>query len=293
MHIIMGATGRVGSAVVSHLLKNGQPVKGITRNKDKASDLQRKGADVAIADAKNMESLVDAFQDGDMLFIITPETGEEKNVIEEGRLLLENYRNALKKSPIRKVVAISSVGAQHEKGTGNLQISYMLEHAFRDLPVKQTFIRPAYYFSNWMPYFAAAKDSGTLPSFFPPDLLIPMVSPEDVGRLAAEILLSAPDKNSLYELEGPKAYSAADVANAFSKELGKTVRVEHIARRHWERTLKEEGMPEDGIKNFIEMTEAVIDGRATPEGEGTIPAKGTTTLQQYIHQVASKEKVFS
>jgi uncharacterized protein YbjT (DUF2867 family) len=293
MYIIMGATGRVGSAVVSHLLENGQPVKGITRNKDKASELKGKGADVAIADAKDMESLVDAFRGGDILFIITPETGEEENVIEEGRLLLENYRNAMERSGIRKVVAISSVGAQHKKGTGNLQISYMLEHAFRDLSVKQTFIRPAYYFSNWMPYFAAAKDSGTLPSFFPPDLLIPMVSPEDVGRLAAEILLSAADKNNIYELEGPKAYSAADVANVFSEELGKTVRVEHIERRQWERTLKEEGMPADGIKNFIEMTEAVIDGRATPEGEGTVPVKGTTTLQQYIHQKAPEEKVFS
>lgn len=40
VHIIMGATGRVGSAVVSRLLEKEQSVKGITRNADKASPFQ-------------------------------------------------------------------------------------------------------------------------------------------------------------------------------------------------------------------------------------------------------------
>jgi uncharacterized protein YbjT (DUF2867 family) len=91
MYIIMGATGRVGSAVVSHLLENGQPVKGITRNKDKAPYLEEKGSAVAVADAKNMESLVEAFTGGDTLFVITPETGEEKEVIQEGKVKRKRY----------------------------------------------------------------------------------------------------------------------------------------------------------------------------------------------------------
>jgi uncharacterized protein YbjT (DUF2867 family) len=216
------------------------------------------------------------------LFVITPETGQEEDVLDAARQILDHYRKAVLTLSIPALVGISSMGAQHRVGTGNLQISYMLEHTFADLPVKQIFIRPAYYFSNWAEYLPAVKGSGKLPSFFPPDFSLAMVAPEDVGRFAAEILSAELIGNRMYEIEGPQWYTPRDVAQSLSDALQKDVQVQHIPRKEWDQTLKQAGFSDDAVVNFIEMTEAVLDGRTQTEGKTTIAVKGATTLDNYI-----------
>jgi uncharacterized protein YbjT (DUF2867 family) len=283
MHIIMGASGQVGSAIVNNLIKNGQPVKGIIRNKDKADQLKKQGADFAIADAFNLPALTEAFKDGTTLFVITPETGKGDDVIGDTKTVLENIRKALEKSPVKKVVGLSSIGAQYNKGTGNLLMSYLLEHAFKDMDVKQTFIRPAYYFSNWLAYVPAAKANGVLPTFYPVDLSIPMISPMDVAKFATEIISSNNNEGEIYELFGPAAYTSADVAGAFAEALHNPIKAQQILRNKWEATLQKIGFSADAIKNFIEMTDAVISGSVHAENTGTIAFKGQTTLRQYVN----------
>ena len=283
MKIILGASGQVGSSVVANLIKAGQDVKAVVRDEKKGEKLKKKGAVVAVADAKDLHSLIPAFTDGDTLFALTPENGTAPNILGETEELLENYRRALASSPIKKVVGLSSIGAQHEEGTGNLEMSYLLEHAFSGLPVETVFIRPAYYFSNWMPYLPVVKETGILPTFFPVDLSIPMVSPEDVAKLVATTMTDDDANGKIYELTGA-SYSSADVAEALSHSLGKEVKAEQIPRDQWEKNLNELGFSIDGINNFIKMTNAVITGKAHPEGNGTTTVKGKTTLLQYIQK---------
>lgn len=284
MHVILGASGQVGSGIVTHLIENGESVKGIVRDEKKAEGLKNSGAAVAIADVTDLPSLVAAFQDGSTLFALTPESGHERNVIGETKDILENYRKALSNSPIKKVVGLSSIGAQYETGTGNLVMSYLLEHAFTGMPVKQIFVRPAYYFSNWMMYLGTVLENGVLPTFFPVDLTIPMISPEEVAAFVANVIQTEEEDGKIFELTGPDAYSSNDVAKAFSDALGKEVRAEQIPKEQWENTLREIGFTPDAVRNFIEMTEAVISGKANAEKEGTVQVKVKTTLQEYVLQ---------
>ncbi|SEJ61335.1 Uncharacterized conserved protein YbjT, contains NAD(P)-binding and DUF2867 domains [Dyadobacter sp. SG02] len=281
-HIILGASGRVGSAVVEKLLELDEPVKGIVRNEEKAEALKTRGADAAIADAHNLPALKVALRDGDTLFALTPETGKEENVLGDTNDILTNYRAALAAGGIQKVVGLSSMGAQHREGTGNLVMSYMLEHAFDGMGISRVFIRPAYYFSNWLGYVESAKESGVLPTFFPVDLKIPMICPTDVGHFAAEVLTNGDSDRTIYELYGPGAYSSADVAKAFSEVLGKEITAQQIPRKDWEKTLDSIGFSSDGVRNFVEMTEAVVSGKSGPDGKGTIRAQGKTTLEEFL-----------
>lgn len=287
-HIILGASGRVGSAAVDRLLERGAAVKGIVRNEEKAQALKSRGADAAVADALNLPALKAVLRDGETLFALTPETGREENVLGETNDVLTNYHAALASSGVRKVVGLSSMGAQHREGTGNLVMSYMLEHAFDGLALTRVFIRPAYYFSNWLGYLESAGESGVLPTFFPVDFKIPMLSPDDVGHFAAEIMLNDDRDMTIYELSGPASLSSADVAKAFSEVLGKEIKAQQIPRGQWEETLRSIGFSPDGIRNFIEMTEAVITGRSQAEGNGTISAQVDTTLLEYLEKVVKR-----
>jgi len=282
MHIILGASGRVGSGIVTHLIEKGESVKGIIRDQKKADQLKALGASVATANANDLPALVAAFQDGNTLFALTPESGHERNVIGEAQDILENYCKALALSPIKKVVGLSSMGAQYESGTGNLVMSYLLEHAFTTMPVKQIFVRPAYYFSNWMMHLESVREKGILPTFYPVDFSIPMIAPEDVSAFVANVIQNEEEDGKIFEITGPAAYSSNDVAKAFSRILGKEVKAVQIPREEWESNLHEAGFSQDGIRNFVEMTAAVISGKAMPEKEGPVQVQLPTTLEDYL-----------
>jgi uncharacterized protein YbjT (DUF2867 family) len=284
MNTILGASGQVGSAIVSNLLRDRKPVKGIIRDKKKADDLKKKGAEVAIADIHDERALTDSIKDATSILVLTPESGKEQDVLGDMRNVLNNYRNAIEKSQVQMIVGISSVGAQHKSGTGNLQMSYMLEHAFDGIHAEKIFVRPSYYFSNWLPYLDTVKNEGVLPTFFPPDLAIPMISPLDVAGIIARLMTEnkTQDQQTIYELEGPAWISSNDVAKAFSEVLQRDVKANEIPRSEWSNTMKSMGFSDDGSKNFIEMTEAVISGKAMPEKKNTTTIKGTTTFKKYL-----------
>lgn len=282
MNIILGASGQVGSALAENLIGKDKPVCAVIRNKKKAGDLEDKGIEVRIADYFDEKALTNAVQGGDLIFVLTPETEKSDDILGDTKTLLESYKSAIESSTIKKVVGLSSIGAQHPSDTGNLQMSYMLEHAFSEMPVQQIFVRPAYYYSNWLSYLPAVKEQGVLPTFFPTDLEISMVSPIDVAECIADIIVKNIDGSQIYELEGPKAYRPIDVAKTFEEILGRTVEAQEIPRTKWKETLQQIGFTEDAAQNLIEMTEAVIDGRAKPEGKGAKRIELSTTLKQYF-----------
>ncbi|EDM37695.1 putative nucleoside-diphosphate-sugar epimerase [Pedobacter sp. BAL39] len=282
MNIIIGASGQVGGAVAAGLLKKGKPVKAVVRDERKVSELKGQGAEVAVADAFDKEALIKAFAKGDTLFAITPETGQSDDVLGDTRKMLDNYREAVKAAGIKKIMALSSIGAQYDQGTGNLLMSHMLEAAFSNLDVKMTCIRPAYYFSNWLFHLDTVREKGILPSFLPPDMKIPMVSPMDVAKKVVEIMTSPNLASDRYEIHGRMTYSPEDIARAYAKALNREVTVQEIPRDEWENTLKEAGFTTDAIRNFIEMTDAVIDGRKLSETGEVIVFPGKSRLNEYI-----------
>jgi uncharacterized protein YbjT (DUF2867 family) len=289
MYVILGASGQVGSAIVAHLLAKKLTVKAVIHNPEKASEIKAKGAEVAIADAMDLNSLIAAFKDGDTLFAITPETFKNEDVLGETKTILENYNQAIKSSAIKKIAGLSSIGAQYSEGTGNLLMSYMLEHAFKDLAVPQIFVRPAYYYSNWLAQLPEVKKSGSLPTFYPTDLAIPMISSMDVASFVAEVLVTN-HESKIYEIVGPKQLSSDDVAAAFAEVLGKTVEAKQIPREEWDATLQKIGFSPDAKKNFIEMIHTVINGDTDPENKGTTVVKLKTRISEYIENALRDNK---
>lgn len=284
MNVILGATGQVGSSIAKHLTKNNESVKAVIRNPDKADDLKSKGVQVEIADYFDLEALQASVKGGELIFVLTPENGQSEDVLGDTRLLLKNYQKAIQSSGINKIVGLSSIGAQHESGTGNLQMSHMLENAFTDMNLPQVFVRPAYYFSNWLPYLPVVKQQGVLPSFFPVDQKIPMISPQDVAGFIAEKIANGIEGTKIYEIVGPKPLSTKDVAEVYGEILGQEVKAQQIPKEQWKQTLQQADFTDDAAENLIAMTKAVIDGRAKPEAKGPNPVKLKTSLKEYFKE---------
>jgi uncharacterized protein YbjT (DUF2867 family) len=285
MNIVVGASGQVGSAIVEHLVSKNEPVKAVIRNPDKAGELQKfKNISIEIADVFDLSALKEVFKNGSSVLLLTPDDPESNDVMGDTQKMLDNYKSAIEGSRIKKIVGLSSMGAQLEKDSGSLKMSYMLEHNFTEMNVQKIFVRPAYYYSNWMESISVIQDEGILPTFFPIDLKIPMISPLDVAKFLADLLSDNVEGNPVFEIEGPTWYNSKEVATAFGKVLNRNVIPQHIPREDWWKTMKEFGFSDDVAKNFIEMTETVADGKAKPHRVGTILKKMDTPFKTYLQQ---------
>ncbi|TCU53800.1 putative NAD(P)-binding protein [Novosphingobium sp. PhB57] len=72
MFIVLGATGHVGSATAETLLKQGETVTVVTRDAEKAELLQKLGAEIAVADVHDVETMRNVFRFGKRLFLLNP-----------------------------------------------------------------------------------------------------------------------------------------------------------------------------------------------------------------------------
>ncbi len=283
MNIIVGATGQVGSNLINELKNKGFPVRAVVRNPDKLSD---KTIETRTADLFNLEQLTEAFNGGTAVFVLTPENPTSNDIIEDTRQIVENYKKAIQATGIKKVVALSCVGSHIDSNTGNVLMSRILEQTLDDLDIEKVFIRPSYYFSNWLGYLETVEQYGILPTFFPEGLKIEMHSPIDLAKFIAKVITDTSSKK-VYELTGQEKYSPLDVANTFSKLLNKNVTVQSIPQDKWKETLMSVGFTENTAVNLSDMTKAVIDNKTVPERPNDT-IKLPTTLEKYINEQLKK-----
>lgn len=286
MNIILGASGQIGSMLVDNLLKDGQAVRAVVRSFEKGQALADKGIETATADFNDAESLTAAFQGGNTVFLLTPEDPERSDFLGETRLILDNYRKAILSTGISRIVGLSSMGAQHKTGTGNLEASYMLEHCFEGIGAEKVFVRPAYYFSNWLGYLDLVIKQGVLPTFFPPDMPVQMIAPPDAAAFLAGVMEGTPQGETLYEITGPREYSALEIAEIFEEVLERKVSVQHIPQEEWEEAFLQAGFSGDAARNFKLMTKAVVDGKT--RNDAVVPIRLETDFKEYLKSICHK-----
>jgi uncharacterized protein YbjT (DUF2867 family) len=283
MHIITGGTGRVGSALAEALLRKGEKVTIISRSSKSAKEWMSKGAQIAVADIYDTFTLHEIFKKGKSIFILNPPADPMTDTPLQERKTAGSLVEALKNSNAEKVVVESTLGAQPGYNIGDFGVLYELEQNVAKLSYPYSIIRPAYYMSNWVEQLPAIKENGELISFFPVDLKFPMVAPPDIGELAAHLMMTNNTSN-INSIHGPELYSPRDVAEAFSKALGKKVNVKVIPRDQWKAAYMAMGFSEQGAESYTNMTEISLSAFEKPT-DTTGYIKGKIALQEYINRL--------
>ncbi|PCD67862.1 NmrA family NAD(P)-binding protein [Rhizobium phaseoli] len=283
MYIVVGGTGHVGSAVAKTLLDEGEAVTIVTRDREKAGAWQRRGAEIAVADVHDVASLREVFRRGKRAFLLNPNADISSDTDQEERETVRCLLEAIEGSGLEKVVAQSTLGAQPGKECGDLNVLYELEVGLRNQPIPTSVIRAAYYYSNWDMMLESVMKDGVLSTMLPADLKLPMVAPEDLGRVAARLLQAPIEQIGVYPVEGPERNSANDVAAAFASALGRAVRVDVIPRETWEDAYRSLGFSDAAAHSYARMTALTADGPEYPED----PIRGSISLQTYIGKLVA------
>ncbi|MEO4001680.1 NmrA family NAD(P)-binding protein [Mesorhizobium sp. CAU 1732] len=283
MDVIFGANGRAGGETAKALLEGGRRVRVVLRRAEHAEAWRARGADVAIADMEDADTVAAALEGASGAFLINPPpiSGDPYRSTEMiGTALAQGARHA----GLRKAIVLSSVGAQHASGTGVISTLHRMETLLADAAPAIAFLRPGYYVETWSEVADAALGEGVLPTFIYPDLKIPMVSTIDVGRTAAALLGEEWIGKRVIELGGPDDWSAREVADAFATVLGRPVMPAFIPGPERANVYAEAGVPAQVAEALLGMYDGLASGRIAREGTAEY-RRGTTSLETGVARI--------
>ncbi|VVD85219.1 NmrA family transcriptional regulator [Pandoraea iniqua] len=280
MYTVMGITGRVGGVIGHDLLKAGLPLRAIVQDPVKSSRWATLGGEIAVAENGDVEALTNAFRGSNAVFVMLPPNADPEPDFSHARHLIDAIRQALAATRPKRVVCLSSIGADCETPSLLTALS-MFETAMISLSLPVTFLRPAWLMENFSWDIAPARERGVLPSYLQPvERAIPMVSTSDVGHVAARAMQDDIDGERVLEIEGPERYSPDDIAAALARALVRDVHAEAVPRAAWDPLFRAQGMRNPLPR--IQMLDGFNNGTFRFVDDGRNALRGDVTLVEAI-----------
>ena len=291
-YAVFGVTGRTGAATADALLRSGQPVRVVVRDPAKGRPWAERGAEVAVADLTDLASMTRALIQVQGAYVVSPQHYNREDLFERADLIADIAARAAVAADVPRLVALSSVGADRESGTGWIMMNRIFEQRLTEAGVPTIFLRAAYFMENWAPMVGQAMRSGILPTFLaPPQRPIPMVATVDVGSAAAALLQEKGRDTRAVTLSGPEEYAPNDVAAIVSATLEKPVDVAVLPEAEWSKALADAHFSKAALAGFTEMTRGLncshIDIKSDP---GAVEWSGTTALERVIAELAQCQR---
>ena len=288
MYAVTGITGQVGSAVARSLLAAHQPVRAVVRDRGKGAHWTALGCDVSVANLSDVSTLSAAFRGTAAVFAMLPPVFDPAPGFPEAKIFTDALCTALAQAKPERVVALSTIGAD-APNPNLLNVLGRFEHELGTLPVPVTFLRAAWFMENAAWDIAAAR-GGVIQSYLQPlDRPVPMISADDVGRTAAELLQERWEGKRVVELEAAQRVSPNTLAAAFAKALGHPVRAEAVPRDQWESIFRAQGMKNPAPR--MQMIDGFNAGWIDFPNRGANARKGFIGIDQAIATLIKGERI--
>jgi uncharacterized protein YbjT (DUF2867 family) len=289
---VFGVTGRTGAAAADALLLTGRPVRVVVRDLTKGQPWAERGAEVAVADLTDLASMTKALSQVQGAYVVSPQHYNREDLFQRANLIADTTARAAVAADVPRLVALSSVGADRESGTGWIRMNRIFERRLGETGVSTIFLRAAYFMENWIPMVGQAIRSGTMPTFLaPPQRSLPMVATVDVGSTAAALLQEEKTGTRIVTLSGPKNYAPNDVAAIISATLQKPINLAVLPEADWPGALADANFSKAALAGFAEMTRGLncshIDIKSDPTA---VELAGTTTLERVIVELVHRQR---
>jgi len=288
MYAVTGITGKVGAAVARSLLSADQPVRAVVRDRGKGAEWANLGCSIAVADLADAGALTKAFEGTEGVFAMLPPVFDPAPGFPEAREFNASMYTALAAAKPKKVVALSSIGADALQ-PNLLNALGLMEDALKTLPVPVVFLRAAWFMENAVWDIASARDGNIQCYLQPLDRPIPMIATDDVGRTAAALLQEHWEGGRVVELEGAQRVSSSALADAFAKALAQPVRAEAVPRDQWESIFRAQGMKNPTPR--MQMIDGFNTGWIDFPNRGANARKGSIGIDQAIATLVQRELI--
>ena len=245
MILITGASGTVGREVLSEVRKTGKHVLAMYRSAEDARSAPA-GVTAVIADFADQTALQKALPGVGAIFLVC-------SPVPELVQLESNVLDACKAAGVSHVILNSALGA------GDYPKSFpswhrKVEDKLKASGLGYTILRPNTFMQNMVTYYSQSiRAQGAFYSSMG-DAKISFIDVRDIGAAAANILAApAAHAGQIYELNGPEAFSFADVATMISKIVGKPVQFVNTPEEAEGKAMLDLGMPEWQVNALLDL----------------------------------------
>lgn len=212
MYLVTGATGNVGSRVVSELLSNHVAVRVLTRDPKKVEALGN-DVEVAIGSFQEHAAITAALQGVSHLFLMN--RGLTDDTLDD-LLQIAGARGC------QRIVFLSSVVANFpDSMLGRLHLQQ--EERILRSSVGSRVFRATALMTNAFQWIDSIKNEGVVRNWMGDGLYAP-IAPDDVAKFAVHLLMDNEVSERRYLIAGPELLTIADQVSILSEALGNPIK---------------------------------------------------------------------
>lgn len=287
MIVVTGATGRTGRRVTEVLLARGENVRAVGRDAKKLAPLAELGAEPFVSKVEGVPDLTAAFAGADAVYLLLPEDMSQADLRGHQERISDCYAAAMTKARVRFAVNLSSIGAQHQTGTGPIAGLHHHEQKLNGIAgLNVLHLRAAYFMENLFMNIAPLRASGTLPGGLRGDVPIPWIATKDIAAYAAARLAARDFSGSaVQELHGQRDLSMNEAASIVGKGIGKHVTYTQVPGPALQAALLDAGLPTKTAELIFEMWDGANAGLIAPQETRSARNTTPTSLESFVSEV--------
>lgn len=117
----------------------------------------------------------------------------------------------------------------------------------------------------------------------------PFIDADDIAEVAAACLTEDRHLGQAYEVTGPELLTFAEVTDAISAAVGRTIAYVDISFDQFAEGLRGDGLPEEAVAAYVDLFTTVLDGRSAHLSDGVERALGrpARTFRDYVAATAA------
>lgn len=292
--VLTGSLGNIGKPLAVELLQKGHRVTVITSTPERQADIEVLGALATVGTMQDAEFLTQTFTGADMVYLMEAWEGigsifdDAVDFVAGFENIGHNYKLAVERSGVKKIVHLSSIGAHTDQGTGSLYLHNRVENILGQLPedVVIKFMRPVGFYTNIFRYSQTIKAQGAIIQTYGGNRKEPWVSPIDIASAIAEEMEKPFEKRSVRYLASEEI-SPNEIASVIGTAIGKPdLKWEVISDEEMLRQMLAAGMNRWIAKGFVDMQAAQRSGSLYEDYYRNRPVLGKTKLKDFAGEFA-------
>ncbi|GAA4571635.1 SDR family oxidoreductase [Micromonospora coerulea] len=255
--VLITGVGGVGRTVVDLLRAQDMPVRAmVRRDDDRAAELRAIGVDVVLGDLTRPESVAAALQGVARMYFAMPVSPDHLLAATVVATVAREYGKLtalvdMSQGTVSQMTATSTAESHQQR------LHWLAEQVFNWSGLPVVHIRPTSFLDNPLFTTLAAvsiRMNGTIALPFGTGRTSP-IAVEDVARVAATVLRDpAPHLGHVYELTGPRSVDMTQVAEEFSRALGRPVSYVDLPPEQWQsEVLAKAGLPPHSEQHIATM----------------------------------------
>lgn len=281
MILVTGATGTVGTEILTLLERRGAPARALVRDPARLRAARWRGLDVVTADLADGDAVRRAMDGVTQVFLLTkPSPGQaalDRTVIA-----------AAVAARVAGLVKLSALGAGAAAASAMNRCHWEGERLVAGAGLPFTVLRPNFFMQNLLAMARRVAKTGelALPSG---DTPIAMVDVCDVAEVAVGRLLDGRHEGAVHPLTGPEALTLAEVAARVTEAASRPVRARAVDPGDFRAQLERSGIPAWSAEALTDLyRDMAVDGSRPASDLAALLGRRPRDVRSFVLEHAAR-----